>query len=485
MPLDDRIETFSELPQEADDEMVRRYARTYIMMLLLMQLFDDKSGTRLHIRWLPYFARLEDMGWYSWGLLLSHGYTGMVRLSSDIGRQETSSHALEAYDRFTSAWRCEYLWFYLPDVIQVVHPRDIRATTYDVVEDCDSFDLFYYHRVASGELGAAAAWRFLSHELLLGDPRVDAIPARQCSEVPNIFLIWTKCLMSQTDVVLNGDIVLGQVQVIMSGDGSMMPSRRWRGGVVDGEGREVAAVEELKVVVEVEPDVEEEVERMTSVAVRITVVTKVVTGATMVEVMVVRVGVADLVVVVMLEEVRAKQLEVRQVGREMFMVAVMCMEELRQVRIWSDEDLVDISSGFLPMMWQYTRVRRTLAQEDELSRCRSMWIQICIGGTPPLAFAAPTPAQPGPFTSQERRPDEMEQAGDEDEDGLPLAQRGQRIRRSDAASPDHISSEDFLLDLSKVGQILIVLGRLSNTSLSKIRYDDRSIIRWSNLSSQL
>ncbi|RYR05964.1 hypothetical protein Ahy_B06g085779 [Arachis hypogaea] len=60
-------ETFSELLQGADDETVRRYARAYITMILSTQLFGNKSGTRLHIRWLPYVARLEDMGQYSWG----------------------------------------------------------------------------------------------------------------------------------------------------------------------------------------------------------------------------------------------------------------------------------------------------------------------------------------------------------------------------------------------------------------------------------
>ncbi|RYR50447.1 hypothetical protein Ahy_A07g037058 isoform D [Arachis hypogaea] len=60
-------ETFSELPQGADNGTVSRYARVYIMMLLSTQLFGDKSGTCLHVRWLPYVARLEDMGQYSWG----------------------------------------------------------------------------------------------------------------------------------------------------------------------------------------------------------------------------------------------------------------------------------------------------------------------------------------------------------------------------------------------------------------------------------
>ncbi|XP_072084545.1 protein MAIN-LIKE 1-like [Arachis hypogaea] len=60
------LETFSDLPEGADEETVRRYARACIMILLSMQLFNDKSGTHMHIRWLPYVARLKDMGRYSW-----------------------------------------------------------------------------------------------------------------------------------------------------------------------------------------------------------------------------------------------------------------------------------------------------------------------------------------------------------------------------------------------------------------------------------
>ncbi|RYR07622.1 hypothetical protein Ahy_B05g075021 isoform B [Arachis hypogaea] len=58
---------FSDLPEGADEETVRRYARAYIMMLLSTELFGGKSGTRMHIRWLPYVARLEDIDSYSWG----------------------------------------------------------------------------------------------------------------------------------------------------------------------------------------------------------------------------------------------------------------------------------------------------------------------------------------------------------------------------------------------------------------------------------
>ncbi|RYQ83183.1 hypothetical protein Ahy_B10g101812 [Arachis hypogaea] len=60
-------ETFGECPEGADEETVRRFARAYIMMLLGTQLFADKSGNRIHIRWLPFVARLEEMGGYSWG----------------------------------------------------------------------------------------------------------------------------------------------------------------------------------------------------------------------------------------------------------------------------------------------------------------------------------------------------------------------------------------------------------------------------------
>ncbi|RYR39144.1 hypothetical protein Ahy_A09g044602 [Arachis hypogaea] len=61
MPLDERYETFGECPVGADEETVRRFARAYIMILLGTQLFVDKSGNRIHIRWLPYVARLEEM----------------------------------------------------------------------------------------------------------------------------------------------------------------------------------------------------------------------------------------------------------------------------------------------------------------------------------------------------------------------------------------------------------------------------------------
>ncbi|RYR12624.1 hypothetical protein Ahy_B04g070076 isoform E [Arachis hypogaea] len=76
-------ETFAECPDGADEETVRRFVRAYIMMLLGTQLFADKSGNRIHIRWLPYVARLEEMGRYSWGsAALAWLYRCMCRVAN-------------------------------------------------------------------------------------------------------------------------------------------------------------------------------------------------------------------------------------------------------------------------------------------------------------------------------------------------------------------------------------------------------------------
>ncbi|QHN92031.1 uncharacterized protein DS421_17g580100 [Arachis hypogaea] len=85
LPIDRRYfqETFRELPEGADEPTVRRYVRAYIMMLLGTQLFADKSGNRIHIRWLPYVAKLEDMSGYSWGsAALSWLYRCMCRVAN-------------------------------------------------------------------------------------------------------------------------------------------------------------------------------------------------------------------------------------------------------------------------------------------------------------------------------------------------------------------------------------------------------------------
>ncbi|RYQ90244.1 hypothetical protein Ahy_B09g096446 isoform E [Arachis hypogaea] len=60
-------ETFGECPEGADEDT----------------LFADKSGNRVHIRWLPFVARLEEMGTYSWGsAALAWLYRCMCRVAN-------------------------------------------------------------------------------------------------------------------------------------------------------------------------------------------------------------------------------------------------------------------------------------------------------------------------------------------------------------------------------------------------------------------
>ncbi|RYQ93060.1 hypothetical protein Ahy_B09g099320 [Arachis hypogaea] len=76
-------ERFRVLPQDATEDTVQIYARAYIMMLLSTQLFGDKSANRVHIRWLPFVARLDEMGSYSWAsAALAWLYRCMCRVAN-------------------------------------------------------------------------------------------------------------------------------------------------------------------------------------------------------------------------------------------------------------------------------------------------------------------------------------------------------------------------------------------------------------------
>ncbi|RYQ86521.1 hypothetical protein Ahy_B10g106189 [Arachis hypogaea] len=71
------------IEEEATEYAVRIYARAYIMMLLSTQLFMDKSANRVHLRWLLFVARLDDIGSYSWGAAaLAWLYRCMCRVAN-------------------------------------------------------------------------------------------------------------------------------------------------------------------------------------------------------------------------------------------------------------------------------------------------------------------------------------------------------------------------------------------------------------------
>ncbi|KAL4356367.1 hypothetical protein AHAS_Ahas09G0079600 [Arachis hypogaea] len=92
-------ETFSHLPHDADKETIKRYAWAHIMILLSTQLFDDKSDTRMHIQWLPYVARLENMGGYSWGsAALSWLYRCLCRVANrNVVKLACPLHLLQSW----------------------------------------------------------------------------------------------------------------------------------------------------------------------------------------------------------------------------------------------------------------------------------------------------------------------------------------------------------------------------------------------------
>ncbi|QHO33685.1 uncharacterized protein DS421_9g260390 [Arachis hypogaea] len=107
-------ETFGECPEDADDDTVRRYARAYIMMLLGTQLFADKSGNRIHIRWLPP-AGYEELSWP-----LASRWSGYNPSGSEKGPRVQKWRL--RIDRLQDR---EFIWmpYSSPDVLQVVHPE--------------------------------------------------------------------------------------------------------------------------------------------------------------------------------------------------------------------------------------------------------------------------------------------------------------------------------------------------------------------------
>ncbi|RYR43288.1 hypothetical protein Ahy_A08g039719 [Arachis hypogaea] len=154
-------ESFGECPKGADEERVRRNAHTYIMMLLGTQLFADRSGNRIHIRWLPYVARLEEMGGYSWG---SAALAWLYRLSI----RRCWSLVIRRYGGY---WHLHW------------ETRADHVLRFDVVADPgpshDFLDWWRQH-----------GKRFLSPEIYLGDPRAIPIPVeatqRGAGRVPDM-----------------------------------------------------------------------------------------------------------------------------------------------------------------------------------------------------------------------------------------------------------------------------------------------------------
>ncbi|RYQ95539.1 hypothetical protein Ahy_B08g090864 [Arachis hypogaea] len=149
---------FRVMPNDATEATVQVYARGYIMMLLSTMLFGDKSGARVHLRWLPYVADLDGLEKYSWGsAALSWLYRCLCRvanrnifwrfptfrprgfdvilwpLASRWGRYMPSSdekgpRVIATRHRLNRVRVDDFIWmpYSALEVIQVVHPDILR-----------------------------------------------------------------------------------------------------------------------------------------------------------------------------------------------------------------------------------------------------------------------------------------------------------------------------------------------------------------------
>ncbi|RYR72780.1 hypothetical protein Ahy_A02g006992 [Arachis hypogaea] len=204
-------ETFGECPEGADEEIVRRYARAYIMMLLGTQLFADKSA----LAWLyqcmcrvanRHVVKLAGplqllQSWIFWRFpgFRPAGYDTFswpLASSSPDVLQVVHPEVLEP--RHTALWRCvtALIYFAIIEWHQIdrvlpqfggVQPRSQPALNIDFVMSKDGqsradhvlqFDVM----ADSGPSHDFSDWwvqhgkRFLSPEMYLVDPRAMPIP---------------------------------------------------------------------------------------------------------------------------------------------------------------------------------------------------------------------------------------------------------------------------------------------------------------------
>lgn len=81
-------QTFRILPPDADEIMVMRYARAYILQLFGGVLFADKSGNLANLIYLPLLEDFPMAGTLSWGAAcLAYTYRHLCRAARDVTGQ--------------------------------------------------------------------------------------------------------------------------------------------------------------------------------------------------------------------------------------------------------------------------------------------------------------------------------------------------------------------------------------------------------------
>ncbi|XP_020272052.1 serine/threonine-protein phosphatase 7 long form homolog [Asparagus officinalis] len=73
---------FQNVPIDATDEIIKRYARAYILHMIGTILFPDSTKDSVHVRWLPLLGDLEECGELSWGsAVLAYLYREMTKIA--------------------------------------------------------------------------------------------------------------------------------------------------------------------------------------------------------------------------------------------------------------------------------------------------------------------------------------------------------------------------------------------------------------------
>ncbi|KAL9688773.1 hypothetical protein QQ045_033197 [Rhodiola kirilowii] len=89
-------EHMQNMPADATDVEIQRYARAYILAMLGSSLFPDSSGSEISLHFLPLLADLDSISSYSWGgAVLANLYRNMWNVPKSY--MHTSHHVLMLY----------------------------------------------------------------------------------------------------------------------------------------------------------------------------------------------------------------------------------------------------------------------------------------------------------------------------------------------------------------------------------------------------
>lgn len=95
---------FQQLPSQADEEMIRQYARAHILQLMGGMVFADKTSSLVHLMFLPLLEDFGAAGCYSWGAACLAWLYRQLCLAADATAQEIGGAIILlqvwAWDRF-------------------------------------------------------------------------------------------------------------------------------------------------------------------------------------------------------------------------------------------------------------------------------------------------------------------------------------------------------------------------------------------------